>query len=351
MKRLVRLMFFLSSTLGLFSCIDEINLILEESNQAIVIDAWIGNTQEGTYVKVYRTSPYVSGTINPPYVPVSVTSVFVEKMNGEVINFILSETNDFRPSGIFDPQAGDIFRLVVETAEGEVYESSWETMPPRVEIEDILPEAFEKQVVITTGQSLFSQIRTFAAVKAQITDPGVGELGYLLETSGITELFTTANVDNCACACYENEPNIFAGMNVTTNTSFQGRSFGVSLGDIPLSFLGRFLVRTNLKVLTKSNYEYLNQVNQQQRNSGSIFDPAPFRIKGNIKKRGSENELVLGGFFLFQESTFEKLLFRSQIRNESLNLNHTLEEIPFVNSSCIEFYPNASPIVPPSFQP
>lgn len=351
MKGLFRLVFFLFTIICGSSCVDEINLSLEGSNQALVIDAWIGNNYSDTYVKIYRTSPYVSGVVNPSYVPVEVKSVILEQSEGEDIFFSRLGWNLFYQAANFEPVAGRDYRLVVETLEGEIYESSWETMPPKVEIQDMVAQAKEKQVMITTGQTQFLQIRTFADVQAQIADPGVGELGYLIETSGITELYTSSDRDNCACACYESDPNIFAGMNLRSNSSFQGKNFGLSVGEIPLSYIGRYLVSSKIKVVTKSNFEYLNQVDQQQRNSGSIFDPSPFRIKGNIKKRGAEDQLVLGGFFLFQESTFEKLLYRTQIRSESLNLNHTLEAIPVVDIQCNEFYTNASPIVPPSFKP
>ncbi|OOG71894.1 DUF4249 domain-containing protein [Algoriphagus sp. A40] len=351
MRRLLQRMIFIGAILGIFSCVDEINLSLEESNQALVIDAWVGNIQEDTYVKVFRTAPYISGASNPQYLSVPMRAVYIEKSDGGVTNFRASGTNEFRPSGIFEPQAGETYRLVVETAEGEVFESNWETMPPSVAIEDIVAEASERQVMISSGQTQFFQIRTFAEIKARISDPGVGDLGYLIETSGIEELYTSSSRDNCACTCYENRPNIYAGMNVTSNSLFQGRNFGVSLGEIPLSYIGKYYVNAKIKAVTQSNYDYLNQVDKQQRNSGSIFDPAPSRIKGNIKKQGEETQLVLGNFFLFQESTLGKVLFRTQIRKESLELNHTLEAIPAVNISCTEFYTNATTIAPTPFRP
>lgn len=351
MIRLIQKVFLLCLIIGITSCVDEINLTLEESSQSIVIEAWIGNNPADTYVKVYRTSPYISGVLNPNYIPVQVNSVVIEQSDGEDILLSQVEWNVFRQSTSFDPIPGRSYRMVLETGDGEVFESSWETMPPFVEVEDIVGQAFQKQVMITVGQSQFLQNRTFADVQAQIVDPDLGELGYLIKTSGITELYTTANVDNCACVCYENVPNIFAGMNLTSNEPFQGRSFGLSLGEIPLSSIGKFFVRTKVKTVNKSSYNYLKQIDLQQRNSGSIFDPAPSRIRGNIKMRGSDDQQVLGGFFLFQESSFEKLLLRTDIRNESLNLNHALDALPFVNVDCREVYLNATPEVPPVFRP
>lgn len=351
MKRLIQKFVALGMVLGIFSCVDEINLSLEESSQVVVIDAWVGNNSVDSYVKIYRTAPYISGVLNPSYIPVPVRSVLLEVGEGENVLFNQFGGNVFRLPINFSPVPGSSYKLVIETLEGEIFESGWETMPPLVEIEDINAQAYQRQVMNTVGATQFFQDKTFADVQAQIADPGVGELGYLIETSGITELYTSANVDNCACICYENVPNIFSGMNLTSNLPFQGRRFGLSLGEIPLSSIGRFFVSTKVKTVNKSSFDYLKQVDLQQRNTGSIFDPAPFRIKGNIKKRGAENEQVLGSFFLFQESTFEKLLYRVEIRNESLNLNHFLDPLPFVNGSCTEFYTNASPIAPPIFRP
>ena len=347
MKR--HLIVCLATLVGLSSCIDEINLSMEESNQALVIDAWMGNVPEETYVKIYRTAPYVSGAINPGYAFVLTKRVAVEDRSGKSVDFSLVR-GSYRPPVDFLLEAGREYRLLIELDGGEVFESSWETMPPKVEINSLTTLGFEKQVLLSSGNSQFIESRTFADVQAVITDPGVGGLGYLIETSGISELYTSSDRDNCACICYENEPNIFAGMNIASNANFEGRSFGVSLGEIPLSYIGRFFVSSRLRVVTQSSFEYLNKINQQQRNSGSIFDPAPSRVKGNIKKRGAENEVVLGGFFLFQESTYEEMLYRAKIRASVIELDHKLEPIPPVSVVCTEYYTNATPIAPDVFK-
>jgi hypothetical protein len=351
MKKWRRLVTAIATFATFFSCIDEINLSMEESNQALVIDAWMGNIPEESYVRIYRTSPYMSGVLNPDFVNIPVERVVVEEKNGQTIPFSQVEPTIFKQSGSFQPQPGREYRLVVELSLEEIYESPWEVMPPRVEIQDLVPRAVAKQVMIKTGDTQFFQARTFVDVQGRITDPGVDEIGYLIETSGISELYTSSQNERCACTCFENEPNIFAGMNVVSNANFRGKSIDLSLGEFSLSYIGRYLVKSRLRTLTKSGYQYINRVNEQQRNSGSIFDPAPSRIKGNIRKRGADDQWVLGGFFLFQESAFEKVLYRTEIRNAALDLRHMLESLPEVDGSCIEFYTNATDIVPPAFKP
>lgn len=344
-----RIVIYLGVFLGFSSCIDEINLAMEKSNQALVIDAWMGNVPEETYVKIYRTAPYVSGVINPGYGFERAERVVVEDRVGGSVEFRLVG-DSYRLSTDFVPQQGQEYRLVVELVSGEVFESSWEKMPPQVDIMGLGTRGYEKQVMYQTGESQFFQTETFADVQARIKDPGLGGLGYLLETSGISELYTTSSRDNCACVCYEYEPNLFAGINIVSNTNFQGRDFGLSIGEIPLSYLGRFYVSAQLRVLTEDNAAYLGKINQQQRNSGSIFDPAPSRVKGNISQRGNEGQLVLGSFFLFQESSYGELLSRAEIRASTLELGHILEPLPAVTSACTEYYINASTTMPEEFR-
>ncbi|GAB3225281.1 DUF4249 family protein [Algoriphagus aestuariicola] len=351
MKKQYTIAALLLALLSVSSCVDEINLEIVESNQALVVDAWMGNVPEDTYVKIYRTVPYMSGILNPDYLSVPVTRVEIEEKDGQTIPFSQVEPTVFKQTWSFQPSPGKSYRLLVETAEGEVFESSWEVMPPLVEIEDIVAKAIEKEVMLTSGAEPFFQTQTFAEVRAKLTDPGLGEFGYLIRTSGITELYTSSSNDRCRCVCFEDDPDIFAGMNVVSNKNFQGVSFQATIGDVSLSYLGRYFVSTKVKTLNKSGLDYLNRVNDQQRNTGSIFDPAPSRVKGNIKKKGAENETVLGGFFLFQESQHEQMLYRSQIRSSAIGLNHRIEPLPVVVGSCTEYYFGATAIPPDPFLP
>jgi hypothetical protein len=246
---------------------------------------------------------------------------------------------------------GEQYRLRFETLEGDFYESSWETVPPKVVAGEISSKSFEKQVPVHSGSTVYIQKRTFADIQLKITDPGKGPVGYLVQTSGITEQYTASKRDNCECTCYLPEANIYPGMNIRSNKAFEGKTYELKIGEIPLSSLGRYFVTASVKTLTEFGQKYHSQLDLQQRNTGSIFDPAPFRIHGNIQKQGDDSKVVLGGFFLFQKTNFEELIFRTQIRNDSKNLNHYFEPLVEVNGSCKEYYSDALKEIPKPFKP
>ncbi|WP_338226306.1 DUF4249 family protein [Algoriphagus confluentis] len=331
---------------------DEIKLNLsKEVSPVLVVDAWIGPKEGQSYVQVFTSGAYVSGSADIGTVSVELVDVFLEREDGKKIPFKRQWDDKYYPQEEINPEEGESFRLIFQTIEGENFESSWEKFPPSVQVEDMEVNAIERLVLIPSQAGNLLQTRTFAEVNVEISDPGKGNLGYLSTSKGISELFTKSNFDNCLCTCYRNEPNLFKGMNFQLNENFEGRSYQKKIGEIPLSSFGRFYVETTLRVLNVFGSEYFEQVSIQQRNTGSIFDPAPFRIKGNIRKSNGGNEVVLGGLFLFQETRYTKMFSRSEIRRQSLSLNHYLEPLVSVAFSCDEYFTDASPFKPSPFLP
>ncbi|MCH7414154.1 DUF4249 domain-containing protein [Belliella sp. R4-6] len=349
-----KLTIFLLLIAGIFtnSCIDEVVIEVPGFEPQLVVDGWYGNSIEDTYIRIYYSAEYQSGVVTPQYRQANVNLLYIQDQNGRRINFIpVPNSISFLPENYFDPEPGLSYQLVFQLTNGNSYRSDFEMMPPKVEIEEITESAFEALEVINTPGVSLSQIRTFASINAQISDPGVGEFGYMFSTSGISEDFTFSESDNCSCTCYSFISNIFDKLNLLSNREFQSRSFQHSLGDIPLTSLGRFYVNTRVRTVSKNNLEYLLKIDEQQKNTGSIFDVSPFRIKGNVRNVAeNQNSVVLGNFFVFQQSGLEKLVFRTEIRAASLDLNHVFDLPPLVNSSCIEIYPDATPIPPIPFR-
>jgi hypothetical protein len=351
MKKLHQLVFFISIGWLSFACVDEINLNLDSSNQVMVVDAWLGNLTSETYIRVYLTQPFVSGTLPGFEQQVLMEEILIERKDGVLFPFHIVEDSIYVPFRRFNLIEGEEYRLRFTTVDGESYESPWEAVPPKVEVLDVTTQAFEREVLITTGSAVFLQNQTFADVQLKFKDPGKGPFGYLVETSGISEQFTTSLSDNCECACYLEDDNIFPGMNIRSNDAFEGQEYELKIGEIPLSSLGRYYVSAAIRTVTDFGQEYLSQVDLQQRNTGSIFDPAPFRIKGNIRNVTNPDEVVLGGFFLFQKTEAEKLLFRTDIRRDSPELNHSFEPLIEVGSSCRSIFVDALPTIPRPFLP
>ncbi|MCH7401609.1 DUF4249 family protein [Belliella kenyensis] len=352
MRKVVLIFALLFASIFVNSCIDEVVIPISEFSSQLVVDGWYGNLPENTRIRLYYSEMYQSGVLNPGYRQANVTSLYIQDLNGQRMNFVpIPNSIDFVPQNYIDPVPGMSYQLVFQLTNGESFSSDFEVMPPTVVLDSISETAFERlEVIMSTGVNI-TQTRTFVNIFANFTDPGIGDFGYMFMTSGISEDFTFSENDNCACTCYTRVPNIFNRMNLLSNEVFQNKSYQHSIGSIPLSSLGRFAVETSVRTISDNNLRYLMKIDEQQKNTGSIFDTAPFRIKGNIRTQtNSRNTIVLGNFFVFQESNFEKLISRSEIRAASLDLEHKLDTPPLVGGTCTEFYRDATTVPPTPFR-
>lgn len=330
----------------LCSCIDEINIDTKSKHrETLVVNAWLGADNLNSYVEVLKTVSYDELTTYP----IALDQVYVEREDGKTIKFTQAINLTYVPAEEFSPRIGEKYRLNFSTLDGEQYESSWETIPPKSQIENITYKAFEKLVITSTPSGYVSQKKTFAEILLNFKDGGVENGGYLINTSGISELFTASFFENCLCTCYQSTPNIYQGLNIISNENFRDQNYTHQIGEIPLSHAGRYYVKGRIRTITKFGKDFYIKVDQQQRKTGSIFDPSPSRIKGNIINKNSPGEIILGGFFVYNENEFDQMFFRSEIRRQSMSLNHFQEPIPSVSFSCNEFYTNATPFKPAPF--
>jgi hypothetical protein len=75
-----------------------------------------------------------------------------------------------------------------------------------------------------------------------------------------------------------------------------------------------YSINVNQYALSKEAYEYLEKMRKNTESTGSIFDPQPSSLRGNIYSAGDENETVIG--YVNISSVEEKRIF---IKNLDLN--------------------------------
>ncbi|OOG71895.1 DUF4249 family protein [Algoriphagus sp. A40] len=344
-------LFLFIFSFALASCVDEIYLEVPSEKSNLVIDAWLGPTSSQSYVRVYRSAPFLSGSIAPNYVKVPVTRMYVEVESGEKVYFRNSPDSAlyYRPETERHFESGKRYRLNVVTDEDE-YQSDWSLMPEPSFFDGFEAVAKEKPVYVISGSTLVLVNGASADLNVNITNPSGEEVGYLINTTGVSEVFTTGDAENCVCNCYMDEPLLFSGMNLESSGSGNSPK-PVTLAELDVTSLGRFHIWSTIKTISQANLEYLQLINKQQRNTGSIFDPAPFKIKGNIKSVSNPEKEVLGNFMVFQENAFNQMVYRSAIYQQNPALPFAFDATGHVKFNCKEYYPYSLPYTPEPFLP
>lgn len=347
-KTALYLIFF---SLAFVACVDEIYLDIPSNESNLVIDAWLGPSSEQSYVRVYRSVPFLSGTVTPQYIKVPVARMYVEAESGERVYFRNSPdtTLYYRPETDQLFESGKRYRLNLVTEEEE-YQSEWSLMPEASSFDGFEAVAKERPVFVISGNLPVQVTGASADLNVIITNPSEQEVGYLISATGFSEVFTTGDSEVCKCNCYLDAPILFSGMNLESSGSGNSPK-PITLAELDITSLGRFYLQSTIRTVSKDNLGYLQLINKQQRNTGSIFDPAPFKIKGNIKSVTHPEQEVLGNFIAFQEDTFNQMVYRSEIYRQNPALPFAFDETGHVRENCNEYYPYSLPYTPEPFQP
>ena len=125
MKTLYKNILFSVGILALWSCEDNIEVELPQSDPVVVIDAWINNKPEAQKIKVLRTIPYFENTFLPG---LSDAVVQVTDLTDNVVYSF--EKVDDDGNYVWEPtagrpnlgQVGNEFKLVVQVGNG-IYEA------------------------------------------------------------------------------------------------------------------------------------------------------------------------------------------------------------------------------------
>ena len=301
----------LSYILFLFSvsCIDPYFVEVEEGQQLLTIDGMVTTGPGPHVIKLTRSDNY--GSIYEGLIrPVQGATMIIRDDQGRVI--FLEENTDIRGTyetpESFSGEIGRSYTLQIQLVTGEVYSSLPERIASVPEIKNLTSETVQIPV---EGEILF---RSGAQIYAEIEDPGDqlnfyfwrnAESTFLLETRPDLYVIRSPNAPPqpapkaCCEICYQTE-------NIGNQSIFiaQDENFNGLTTKIPVAFIednGRRLVntfRTDIRQISVSAeaYRFLKLVKQQTEISGSVFDPPPASIRGNMISLDNPDELVLGYF-------------------------------------------------------
>ncbi|WP_343853883.1 DUF4249 domain-containing protein [Algoriphagus jejuensis] len=334
---MLRRLIFLALILPV-ACIEPYKLDVPEGEQLLMVEATITSGPGPHAVTLTRTATY--GSIFEALIrPVTQATVAVRDESGATT--ILTESSEARgsyfTSASFQAEIGKSYTLLIETIDGKTYASR----PEKVESVPALENVGIRTVVI--DQAGGENPRSGIQVIAEVNDPGDqnnfyywrnGPATYVLETR--PDLYTPptspANPDRipqpkpCCFTCYRTEISSNRSMFVETDDDFNGLTT-----HIPVAFIeddGRRFVRTfriDVKQLgiSQEAYRFLRLVKQQAEISGSVFDPPPATIRGNMTSLDNPEEVVLGYFIAAGETTK-----RIYVNNSDLTFHQNNALIP-----------------------
>lgn len=301
------------------ACIDPYEVAVEEGQQLLTVEGLIHTGTGPQVITLTRSDTYGSvfeGLIRP----VTGATVVVRDNEGGVT--FLAEGSEARGSYFtsleFRAEVGKSYTLQIQTADGRVYTSLPERVESVPEIENI---ALKTVTIPVEGET---NPRSGVQLIAEIQDPADqnnfyfwrnGPSVYILETRPdlhVLRPFESPTGDRlpapkaCCIACYRMETSSNKSLFIAQDDDFNGLRTRLPVAfieDDGLRFVNKFRIDLKQYSVSQEAYRFLRLVKQQAEISGSIFDPPPATIRGNMISLDNPEEVVLGYFMAGSEST------------------------------------------------
>ena len=283
---------FLCPNLLLSSCVDPYRPPeISSPDSYLVVNGYFDSAPGAvTSISLSRTQ-----NLTDPKLPAVETKaqVTIESQNKAVYALRESPNGTYTLAGV-TPTPNETYRLRIKTAGGKEYVSDYVPVVPTPPIDSVSWRAQDDGLQINVNAHDPTNRTRYYRWDFQSTWEYTTLYNSLLEIKGTQIIDRAEPVFRCWGS--DNSTNI-----ITTSTARLGQDV---VSQFPLVFIPSTSVKLGMKYsilvrqigLTQTGFEYYDQLARITQNIGSIFDPQPTQITGNIRSTTNASDLVLGFF-------------------------------------------------------
>lgn len=302
MRQLIVYLLILGS---LGSCIDRVELPVRSEEPHLVVEGQITNEAPPYTVRLTYTGKYSEGNVADQFVYGAQVSLGNDQGRSTQFKSIgqgLYQTVDTT----FRGEVGRAYSLTVVLSEGKRYASKPEQMPS-VPVIDSVVTTFRRSDNFVTPYRYFYSVTT--------RDPASEKNYYRWSAYGIVTRKSkgvpcspnapfSICFDRCWLTIVNNDVNVYSDEAVNGN-----RIRSPDILSLPVYAIGPQLMEVQQYGITQANYQFWKLYQQQNARTGSIFDPLPAPIVGNLLNVNDPADVARG---YFATASITRRRFRNQ---------------------------------------
>lgn len=292
----------------LTNCVSEFDPPSKGYENLLVVEAFLSDGEEPFEVKLSRSIPIDTSA----FIPERGAAISLQEETGEVYNLVESASpGNYQFSGVINVQIGKSYQLHIQTNNGNQYESSNVIMRETPEIDSVTFSYEEKPTADLKGVQIYVNTH----------DDQKKTWYYRWEWDETWDFYTPYRSDHV----YENgqillrEDNINHCWKNGSSTSIDVATSKNLTEDIiskyPLLYVSTnsdrlgitYSINVRQYALSEESYNYWTELQKATESLGTLFDPQPATVLGNIYNVNDDAEVVLG--FFDASSVAEKRIF------------------------------------------
>ena len=297
------------------SCIDPLNLTLEDKGEFLVIDGFFSTDKGEHLFKLY----YATGQRVNARTEVSGADITLFENGKSWLKYSEISKGVYRVvTSEKSASVGNNYHIHITLSNGEMYASHPEKMPVKVFGEKVFFDFLTKPEVNEHG---FSFKRPYIDIYLATQLPT--DIDFWLKW----DMQTIYGFPEAHCSplippkiCYISKPqnpqeiNLFNG--AALNTAYLPRQYLAEkrLSTLDAEFRNKHYFLVNQKSITQEAHEYWRKINTITNQTGSIFDAPPAYVPGNVFNVNRPEETVLGYFEVANVDSLRASVIASDFR-------------------------------------
>ena len=321
----------------LTSCVDPISFtVKQEKPNFLIVSGFISNEEGKHLVALSRSADFkgvFEGGFNKPETK-AIVKIIDDEGNEEVLNeetqiikiweydidgdFVdafktITKKGVYVTESNFKAKIGRTYHLYIKTLSGEEYQSQAEVLRPSNATIDSVYYIHETHQQLNTHNNYEEQtgFQYYIDITLNQKDSYYKyewDATYILETP-------LAHPPSVPTECYISEKGDL-NFNILSGSDFSKQKIEAHpLNFMQLNYRYNIKYSYNLKqyAISKEAHEFFRLIKDQLTSTGSIFDPIPSKILGNLYNINDSNEIVLGYFGAFGVSSKRIFISRNEM--------------------------------------
>lgn len=300
------------------ACIDRVELPIRTETPHLVVEGQITNEAPPYSVRLTYTGTYSgAGSQNPTDQYVREAQVSVADNAGHRARFVSTSPGVYQTTdSTFRGQVGRAYSLTVVLTDGKRYVTRPEQLPAVPPIDSISAKLVKTGNLVTPYAFAYS---------ANTKDPANEQNYYRWSAYGYTNRrsegvpCSLGSPSKCNNSCWT--PVSTNAVNIYSDEAINGNPLrGRLVLQIPIYQIAPQLVEIQQYGMTQTNYQFWQLYQQQSARTGSIFDPLPAPVTGNLVNTTDPTDIARGYFAMtsvtrrrLRQQSFPTVVFYSAL--------------------------------------
>ena len=309
MKRAIML------SLVLLGCTEQITFEGITSDKLLVVDGFITDQEGPHLVYLSRSSKFAGELDGGTTERVSNASVQIIDSNSNSETLSEIQAGVYSTSFSFTGTPGIGYQLIIDTEDGNTYTSTVEVLKEAGDIDFVGVDYVSRESINSQGSSFTSMGIEYSINFTFPEDVSYYKWDYEIDFIFLPTVFNEEQDPNAPDTCYVSEDSgEFLKLLENQNPAL-GSFTSFPIYFMPVDHHFNVMNGINIKqfALSDGATEFWKQVEEQKASTGSIFDPIPSKIIGNIRSVNNASEEVLGYFGAYGEASIRRFVSNDEI--------------------------------------